>query len=101
MCPGSTPGFVIPPTRQGGCQVPRWGSEVVKRHLAGKSTVQIRRLGIAGLTNRLTRRCDKPTLYSNDPARSVLPSINISGGESLPVTICCSGYLVHGWCSAD
>ena len=40
--PGSIPGTAIPPTRQGGCQVPRWGSEVMKRYLAGKSTVRLR-----------------------------------------------------------
>ena len=68
--PGSIPGTAIPPTRQGGCQVPRWGSEVMKRYLAGKSTVRIRRLGIAGLKRDLARRCDKPTLHSNSPACS-------------------------------
>ena len=29
--PGSIPGLVIPPTRQGGCQVPRWGDGILKR----------------------------------------------------------------------
>ena len=43
----------------------------------------------------LTRRCGKPTLYSNSPASGASYLVLIlSGGESLPVTIYCSGYLV-------
>lgn len=60
--------------------------------------VRFRPDGFVGSALRLNaRRCDKPTLYSNDPAPGRLIIHYFSGGESLPLCEFVSpGYLVHG-----
>ena len=66
--------------------------------------VRFRPDGFAGSALRLnTRRCDKPTLYSNDPAPGRPDNTLFSfGGESLPLCEFVSpGHLVHGWRGID